>query len=78
MAVIDHDGIFDASKGYSHKAIARIIGRTERWVIQQVIRDDVKFRKIGNLYMVSGHELILWIERTSDTWQEGDEINEGE
>lgn len=71
MANIDHDGVIDASKAYSHKAIARILGRDEKWVISEIIRDPsnkecrVKHRRLGSLYMVSGHELILWIERTS-------------
>ena len=67
---LDHDGIIDSGKAYSHKAISRILGKTERWVIQELLRAGVKYRKLGNLYMVAGHVLVLWIEGTSEQWDE--------
>ncbi len=75
---MDHDGIFDASKAYSHKAIARILGKKERWVIQEVLRDGLAHRKLGNLYMVAGHILVLWIERTSTEWIDVDQDHDDE
>ncbi|MCA9235869.1 MAG: hypothetical protein KDA44_10390 [Planctomycetales bacterium] len=74
---MDHDGVFEAGKAYSHKAIALILGKAPRWVLQNMLAtgpeerdsatDDllqkIPTRKVGNLHMAAGANIIRWIER---------------
>ena len=71
----DREGVVDSSKTYTHKALARILGRNERWVIRSLIRNGVQCKKVGELIFVSGHQFNLWIQKASELWQD-DESDE--
>lgn len=64
-----HDGIFDANSTYSHKAIGRMFGKSDRWVREEILH-NVPHRKVGDLYLVGGHLLQLWVERGSSGWDD--------
>ena len=65
MPQVDHDEIIDASKTYTHKALARILGRDERWVVEKLIYGGLDFYTIGQTHFVSGHAFLLFIERNA-------------
>ena len=85
-------GQIDDNAVYTHKRLAVIFGRSEAWVMKNIInppldprndgpprreRPGVPCLKIGAMYLVSGHHFRLWVE-TLAKLQYADEAQEDE
>lgn len=62
MANAEHDGVFHAGCTYSHKMIARKLGRKPDWVINNMFRKGLDCYQLGNMWMTTGQLILLWIE----------------
>lgn len=70
MSADDREGVVDSSKTYTHKALARILGRNERWIVRLLLRSGLQCKKVGELIFVSGHQFNLWIQGESQPWKD--------
>lgn len=63
-------GVFDERKIYNQHAIARILGSYDyRWVIRNLFAAGLPHARFGNVYLVSGRQLNLWVEALSRPWE---------
>ncbi len=68
-------GIIDGNKTYTHHAIASQLGRQDskgkcsRFVLLNLFKEGLCFRKAGSLYLISGHNFNLWVQEGSAPWE---------
>ena len=70
MSADDRHGVIDSSKTYNQHSLARILGvASPKWVVQNLIQLGVPHRKVGQNYLISGHEFHLWVQQGSHVWE---------
>lgn len=68
-------GVIESSKSYTHHAIARVFGvadskgRCSQFVLNQMLKADLPFRKLGKFYVINGQVFNLWIQEGSAQWE---------
>lgn len=71
MSKNTNDGEIHDDVVYTHKRLAIILGRSEDWVVENIILTDpeksepIAVKKLGTLYFVTGQNFRLWMERNS-------------
>ena len=66
MTRTTHLGEIHDDAVYTHHRLAAILGRSVRWVLEEMIRpesgDGIRCRQIGVNYLITGESVRLWIE----------------
>ncbi len=68
-------GAIDASKTYTHHALARLFGVADKrgecskFILRNLLHEGLPFVKVGRLYLVNGHIFNLWIQEHSIPWE---------
>lgn len=64
-------GVFRSGETYSHRAIARRLGKSEaRWVIRNMFHKGLVCCCVGADYLTTGEDLNHWIKENSRPWND--------
>ena len=65
-AGVDATGIILDGATYTTKALAGILGRNEKWIIDNVVDQGCPAKRRGNLFLISGRDFRIWVEATTE------------
>jgi hypothetical protein len=55
-------GIVRGDDTYTHHGLAKAIGRTPEWVVDNVVEKGCPAREAGWLWLISGRDFRQWVE----------------
>lgn len=61
----DVEGIIDVKKIYTHRALAKTLGRDDRWVVEKLLANGFDFYTVCQTHFISGRRFQLFVERNS-------------
>ncbi len=59
-------GIIDSNKTYTTRSLAEVLGRTEDWVLRELIARGLRNWPIGRLKFISGKSFQILVESQSE------------